>query len=479
MPGYEMVVGVETHVQLETRTKLFCGCEVRFAAPPNSLVCPVCLGHPGVLPAINRAAFDLALRAALALNCEIAPFTKFDRKNYYYPDLPKSYQISQYDLPLSRDGWVEIAGDDGAAKRVGLVRAHLEEDAGKLVHEEAGARSFIDLNRAGVPLLEIVTKPDLRSPQETHAYLTALKTILQYAGISGCDMEKGQLRCDLNISVRPRGAAGLGTRTEIKNLNSFKFAKRALELEFERHVRCLERGERIVQSTWLYDAAKDETRMMRSKEEAADYRYLPEPDLPPVRIAREWVEEARRALPELPAAKRERLMREYGLSEYDASVLAAERPIADFFEAAAKAHGTPKTVANWVVNELARVLNEKKLDAAAMKIAPGALAELLRLVDAGTVTAASAKEVLAEVAASGRPPSELVRERGLAVITDASAIEAAVDQAIASNAKAVADYRGGKEASLKFLVGQVMKATKGKVKAPDVEAALRAKLRNV
>ena len=473
--NYELVCGVETHVQLRTRTKLFCGCEVRFAAPPNSVVCPVCLGHPGVLPVINRAAFELAMRAALALNCEIVPFTKFDRKHYYYPDLPKNYQVSQYDLPFSREGWLVIAGEEGRPRRVGIVRAHLEEDAGKLTHEEKGPRSFVDLNRAGVPLVEIVTHPDLRSAQEAVNYLTALKEILQYSGVSECDMEKGELRCDLNISIRPRGSTEFGTRTELKNLNSFKFAKRALELEFQRHVRTVERGERIVQSTWLYDADKDECRMMRSKEEAADYRYFPEPDLPPVSIGRDWVDAVRKTLPELPAAKRERLAKQYQLSDYDAKVLASDRVMADFFEAAA-ASSRPKTVANWVVNELAKVLNEKKLASRDMKIAPGQLVELIALVDAGTITTAGARSILPDVVVEGRAPSDIVRERGLAVVTDVAAIEAVVDRIIAANAKAVTDYRGGKESTLKFLVGQLMKETKGSVRAPQAEEILKRKL---
>ncbi len=477
MTDFEMVVGIETHIQLRTRTKLFCGCEVKFAAPPNSVVCPVCLGHPGVLPVLNRGAFELAMRAALALNCQIAPFTKFDRKNYYYPDLPKNYQISQYDLPFSHHGWLEIAGDDGKPKRVGITRAHLEEDAGKLTHEEKGHRSFVDLNRAGVPLCEIVSEPDMRSTQEAHGYLTALKEILQYAGISECDMEKGEMRCDLNLSIRPRGATAFGTRTELKNLNSFKFAKRALELEYQRHVQTIGRGERIVQSTWQYDADKDECRMMRSKEEAADYRYFPEPDLPPVKISSTWIDEVRKTLPELPAAKRERLAKEYGLGEYDARVLSGDRTIADFFEKAAKGHSKPKSIANWVVNELARVLNEAKLESRTMKVKPGQLVELLALIDAGTITATSAKEVLAEIAGSGRPPMDVVRERGLGIKTDVGAIEAVCDKILAANAKAVADYRAGKEATLKFLVGQVMKETKGTVKAPQAEEILKRKLK--
>ncbi|HYE99833.1 MAG TPA: Asp-tRNA(Asn)/Glu-tRNA(Gln) amidotransferase subunit GatB, partial [Planctomycetota bacterium] len=321
LTDFELVAGIETHVQLKTRTKLFCGCEVRFGAPPNSQVCPVCLGLPGSLPVLNRAAFELGLRAALALNCQIAPFTKFDRKNYFYPDLPKNYQISQYDLPFSHDGWVEIEG----GKKVGIVRAHLEEDAGKLIHEENGARSFVDLNRTGSPLVEIVTQPDLRSSEEGYQYMTALRTILVAAGVSDCDMEKGELRCDVNLSVRRKGAAQLGTKVEVKNLNSFKFAKAAMEYEFARQAKAVEAGERIVQETRLWDVDRGMTRTMRTKEEAHDYRYFPEPDLPPVRVPSEWIEQVRAQLPELPAAKRARFQKDYGLSDYDARVLSGDR----------------------------------------------------------------------------------------------------------------------------------------------------------
>ena len=469
MTDYELVVGIETHVQLKTRTKLFCGCAIQFGAPPNTQVCPICLGHPGSLPVLNRAAFELGLRAALALNCRIAPFTKFDRKNYFYPDLPKNYQISQYDLPFSSKGWVEIDG----GKKVGITRAHLEEDAGKLIHEENGSRSLIDLNRTGTPLVEIVTEPDMRTAEEAYQYMNALRTILQYAGVSDCDMEKGELRCDVNLSVRPRGQEKFGTKTEIKNLNSFKNAKAALDYEHARQIRALESGEKIVQSTLLWDAEQGKTRLMRTKEEAHDYRYFPEPDLPPVRVSPEWIDTVRAQIPELPAAKRERFQKEYQLSDYDAKVLSFDRTMADFFEEAAKASGKPKPVANWLVNELNKILNERKIDMASVKTTPKALVELIAMVDSGKVTGASAKEVFADIVETGRSPAEVVRSKGLEKIADTGAIEGAAKAAIAANPKAVADFRAGKEAALKSLLGGVMKQTKGQADPKLAEEALR------
>jgi aspartyl-tRNA(Asn)/glutamyl-tRNA(Gln) amidotransferase subunit B len=466
---YELVAGIETHVQLGTRTKLFCGCPVKFGAPPNTLVCPVCLGHPGALPVLNRAAFDRALRAALALDCTIAPFTKFDRKNYYYPDLPKNYQISQYDLPFSRDGRLDI----GDGREVRILRVHLEEDAGKLIHEENGGRSFVDLNRTGVPLVEIVTHPDLRSADEAWRYMTALKEILQYAGVSDCDMEKGELRCDVNLSIRPRGEEKLGVKTEIKNVNSFRFAKAAIEFEFGRQVRVLQSGERVVQETRLWDADKGVTRPMRSKEEAHDYRYFPEPDLPPVRVDREWIDRVKAEIPELPGAKRARLAREYGLGEADARVLVADRASADFFEQAAKLSGKPRAAANWVVNDLHKVLHERGIPLEAAKITPAGLAELIALVESGTLTGASARAAFAEMVSTGRPAGEIVREKGMARVADEGAIEAAARAAIEASPRAAADFRAGKDAALKALLGGVMKQTRGRADPRKAEEALR------
>ena len=469
MLEYELIAGIETHVQLGTRTKLFCGCSAGFGAPPNTQVCPVCLGQPGSLPVLNRAAFDLGMRAALALNCTIAPFTKFDRKNYFYPDLPKNYQISQYDLPLASDGWVEIGGE----RRVRIERAHMEEDAGKLVHEEDGNRSFVDLNRTGTPLLEIVTHPELHSAEEVYAYLTTLKAILRGAGVSGCDMEKGELRCDVNLSVRPRGTEPLGTKTEVKNVNSFKYARAVIDYEFGRQVRALESGDRIVQETRLWDADRSVTRTMRTKEGAHDYRYFPEPDLPPIRVSRDWIDRVRAEIPELPAAKRSRLEKEYGLTGGDAKVLAADPAMADFFEAAAKKSGKPRPVANWVVNDLNRILNERSIGLEAVKTTPEGLAELVGLVEASTVTGANAKATFDEMVATGRGPAEIIKEKGLGRLSDDGAIEDACRKAIESKAKAAEDFRKGKDAALKALVGDVMRRTKGRADPGLVDRALR------
>jgi aspartyl-tRNA(Asn)/glutamyl-tRNA(Gln) amidotransferase subunit B len=469
MTDYELVVGIETHVQLKTQTKLFCSCAIRFGAPPNTQVCPICLGHPGSLPVLNRAAFELGMRAALALNCRIAATTKFDRKNYFYPDLPKNYQISQYDLPFSTEGWVEIEG----GKKVGVFRAHLEEDAGKLIHEEKGSRSFVDLNRTGVPLVEIVTKPDLRSADEAYQYMNALKTILQYAGVSDCDMEKGELRCDVNLSIRPRGQKEFGTKTEIKNLNSFKNAKSALEYEYARQVRAVEAGEKIIQSTLLWDAENNRTRLMRTKEEAHDYRYFPEPDLPPIKVSDEWIARVRSQIPELPAAKRVRFQQEYGLSEYDAKVLSFDRAMAGFFEEAAKLSGKPKPVANWLVNELNKILNDKKIEMAAVKTTPKSLVELIALVDSGQLTGASAKVVFLEMVEGGRAPADVVKEKGLTKVSDSGALEEAAKAAIAANPKAVADFKAGKEAAFKSLIGGIMKQTRGQADPKKAEEVLR------
>ncbi len=466
---YELVAGIETHVQLRTRTKLFCSCAIQFGAPPNTMVCPVCLGHPGSLPVLNRAAFELALRAALALNCEIAPFTKFDRKNYFYPDLPKNYQITQYDLPFSHDGWVEIE----PGRKIRILRAHLEEDAGKLIHEEQGGHSYVDLNRTGVPLAEIVTHPDLRSADEAYQYMTALRTILRYAGASDCDMEKGELRCDVNVSIRPKGAEKLGTKVEVKNLNSFKNAKAAMEHEYARQVKAIEAGEPIRQETRLWDAEKGVTRVMRSKEEAHDYRYFPEPDLPPIKVDAAWIAKARAAIPEMPAAKRVRFARQYGLGDYDAKVLSFDRAMADFFEEAAKRSGKPKPVANWLVNDLNKILNERKLEMAQVKATPEALVELIGLVESGALTGASAKEVFLEMVDQGTAPSTVVKDKGLAKVSDSGAIEEAAKAAIAGNPKAAADFKAGKEPAIKSLIGGVMKATKGRADPKLAEEVLR------
>jgi aspartyl-tRNA(Asn)/glutamyl-tRNA(Gln) amidotransferase subunit B len=476
---WEAVIGLEVHAQLLTRTKLFCGCENRFGSPPNTLVCPVCLGLPGALPVLNRRAVTLALRAAVATGCTVHPVSVFERKNYFYPDLPKGYQISQYARPLATGGFVAIDGPDGTEKRVRLARIHMEEDAGKLLHEGfpwSGEKSGVDLNRAGVPLIEIVTEPDLHTPGEAHAYLTALRAVLLYAEVSDGNMEEGSLRCDANVSVRRRGEQGLGTRTEIKNLNSFRNVARALEHEVVRQAAVLESGREVVQETLLWNADRGETASMRSKEEAHDYRYFPEPDLPPLVVTAEWVEEARRSLPELPAERRRRFASEYGLPPYDAGVLTQERAVADYFEAAARESGNAKAVSNWVMTEVLRKLKDDERGLAACPVGPAALAGLVRLVDADTISGKIAKDVFERMWATGEEPAAIVEREGLTQLSDESALEAVVAEVVAASPEQAASYRGGKAAALGWFVGQVMKKTGGRANPQRVNALLHRAL---
>jgi aspartyl-tRNA(Asn)/glutamyl-tRNA(Gln) amidotransferase subunit B len=461
---YEPVIGLEVHCQLLTRTKLFCGCLNRFGDPPNTHVCPVCLGLPGALPVLSRQAVTLALRAALATGCRVHEASVFARKNYFYPDLPKGYQISQYERPLASDGAVEIVLASGP-RRIRIQRIHMEEDAGKLLHEGfpwSAEKSGVDFNRAGVPLIEIVSQPDLHRPEEAHAYLTALRAILLYAEVSDGNMEEGSLRCDANVSVRPRGAEVLGTRTEIKNLNSFRHVAHALEHEIARQLAVIESGERVVQETRLWNAERGETVPMRSKEEAHDYRYFPEPDLPPLPVASEWIEQLRRSLPELPAEKRRRFVTEHGIPEYDAGVLTLSRELADFYERVARESGNAKAAANWVMNDVLRKLNEANQALGACRVGPEGLAELIRLVDAGTITGTTARQVFEQMWASGEGPRPIVEREGLTQISDAPALEAAIAEVIAASPVQVETYRRGKTATLGWFVGQVMRRTGGK-----------------
>ncbi len=475
MSKYETVIGLEVHVELATESKIFCSCPTAFGAGPNTHVCPVCLGFPGTLPVLNKRAVEYALRAALALNCHISSFAKFDRKNYFYPDLPKAYQISQYDLPLATGGYLEIQ-TAGVTRRIGITRVHLEEDAGKLVHAPSGEYSLADYNRTGVPLIEIVSEPDIRSPEEARAYLEKLKSILQYTGVSDVKMEEGSLRCDANISIMPAGSTRFGARAEIKNLNSFKAVQRGLEYEVKRQAQLLDAGGKVVQETRRWDEDKGETYTMRSKEEAHDYRYFPDPDLVPVMVDETWVAAIRQSLPELPDARRHRYIYELGLPPYDAGVITASRAMADFFEAVLAEYPDAKTVSNWVMGEITRYLNASNMEITQSGLSPAALAELLKLQADGTISGTIAKTVFEEMLATGHRAADIVKEKGLVQISHEPVIASLVDQAIAANPATVSDYRSGKEKALGFLVGQVMKLSGGKANPELVNRLLREKL---
>ncbi len=475
---YEPVIGLEVHVQLATATKIFCSCPTSFGAPPNTNVCPVCLGLPGALPVLSREAVEMAMRAAMALNCTIRPVSRFARKNYFYPDLPKGYQISQYDEPVAEHGWVDVALD-GAHKRVGITRVHMEDDAGKSIHEgfrDSDRYSYVDLNRCGTPLIEIVTEPDMRSSDEAYAFLTELKQTMQFVEVSACDMEKGQLRCDANVSVRLKGAERFGTKAEVKNLNSFRFLKMALDYEIARQVAVIEAGCRIVQETRLYDASTGETIGMRSKESAHDYRYFPEPDLVPLRISDAWRERVRAAMPELPAQKRERFITEYQLSEYDANWLTADRAVSEFFEGTARISGDPKEAANWVMGDLAAALKAQGKEISESPVSAQNLGEMLALKGKGEISGKLAKEVFAKMAATGDAPTVIIEREGLKQISDTGALEKIVNEVIAANPKQLEQYRGGKSTVIGFFVGQVMKASRGQANPAVVNELLRKKL---
>ena len=473
--AYEPVIGLEVHVQLKTATKIFCGCSTRFGDPPNSNTCPVCLGLPGSLPVLNKRALELALRASLALNLQIQKTSRFARKNYFYPDLPKGYQISMYELPLATHGFLEIE-HDGAAKKIGITRLHLEEDAAKNLHEgfpDSDRNSYIDYNRCGMPLAEIVSEPDLRSPTEAHAYLSALKQILEFADVSDCNMEEGSLRCDANVSVRRRGEERLGTKTEVKNLNSFRYLEHALEYEIERHISVLESGGRISQETRLWKVAEGRSESMRSKEFAHDYRYFPDPDLLPVHVSTNWLTEIQRATPESPATRRRRFDQEYGLSDYDAGVLTATRALGDYFEAVIRAGGPSKASAGWIQTELLRRLNDSGQAVEASPVSPAALAGLLAQIEAGNITGASGKKVFAAMFENGKSAEEIISAEGLAQIQDAGEIERMCREVIEKNPESVAKYRAGNEGVFKSFVGQVMRASRGRANPQLVNEILK------
>jgi aspartyl-tRNA(Asn)/glutamyl-tRNA(Gln) amidotransferase subunit B len=478
--NYEVVIGLEVHAQLLTRSKMFCGCPTGFGAPPNTQTCPICQGMPGSLPVVNRRAIEFAVRAALAFNCRINPACRFARKHYYYPDMPKNYQISQYEEPLAEDGWLAIEVPGVGTRSIGIQRLHLEEDVGKLVHEgtlETARASLVDFNRSGVPLMETVSRPDLRSPEEAAAYLREFRAVLVALGVCDGNMEEGSLRCDANISLRSRGATLLGTKVEVKNMNSFRNVQRALEFEARRQAAALAAGERIVQETRLWDADHGSTRSMRTKEFAHDYRYFPEPDLVPLHIDAAWVDELRAALPELPQARRQRFVSQYGLPAYDAAVLTQSRALADYYEQAVAAFPHPKTVSNWVMSELLREIPaEDERAIAAAPVPPGRLAGLLRLVEDGTISGKIAKDVFDKMVQGGEDAEAIVRREGLSQISDTAELQRIVTEVVAANVKAVEDYRKGKTSAAKALVGQVMKATGGKANPALVNQLLQEKL---
>jgi aspartyl-tRNA(Asn)/glutamyl-tRNA(Gln) amidotransferase subunit B len=475
---YEPVIGLEVHVQLATHTKIFCGCPTSFGAPPNTNVCPVCLGLPGALPVLSRQAVELAIEAGLALNCRVNSRSIFARKNYFYPDLPKGYQISQYDQPVAEHGWVDIEVN-GERKRIGVTRVHMEDDAGKSIHDgfkDSDRYSYIDLNRSGTPLIEIVSEPEMHSSDEAHAYLTELKQVLQYISVSTCDMEKGHLRCDANVSVRLKGAEKLGTKAEVKNLNSFRFLKMAVDQEIERQVGILESGGRVMQETRLFNVDTGETVSMRSKEHAHDYRYFPEPDLVPLRIGDAWLSRIRAAMPELPAARRARFIEAYGLREYDAEVLTATRELGDYFEQAVQSAGDPRAAAHWVMGDLAAALKEAGKDISESPVSAENLGRLVALIAEGKISGKLAKEIFPKMFAGSEPPEAIIEREGLAQISDEGALGKIVDEVIAANPKQVEQYRGGKTTVIGFFKGQVMKASRGQANPTTLDKLLRERL---
>ncbi|MED4600313.1 Asp-tRNA(Asn)/Glu-tRNA(Gln) amidotransferase subunit GatB [Paenibacillus validus] len=458
---YETVIGLEVHVELHTKSKIFCGCSTSFGAPPNTHTCPICLGHPGVLPVLNKQALEYAMKASMALNCQVATESKFDRKNYFYPDSPKAYQISQYDKPVGEHGWIEIEVG-GETKRIGITRVHLEEDAGKLTHVDGGYASLVDFNRVGTPLIEIVSEPDLRSPEEARAYLEKIKAIMQYCDVSDVKMEEGSLRCDANISLRPYGQEQFGTKAELKNMNSFRGVQRGLEYEEWRQADVLDGGGQVVQETRRWDEAQGKTLPMRGKEQAHDYRYFPDPDLVAVYIDDEWKERVRASIPELPDARKKRYVAEYALPSYDAEVITASMKLADFFEESLKYTKDAKAVSNWIMGDLLGYLNANGLEITDVQITGKSLGEMIGLIEKGTISSKIAKTVFKSMLETGKDPQTIVEEQGLVQISDEGAIAAVVDQIVSNNPQSVADFKAGKDKAVGFLVGQVMKETKGK-----------------
>lgn len=479
---YEAVIGLEVHTELQTKTKIFCSCRTSFGADPNTNVCPVCLGLPGVLPVLNKKVLEYAVRAGLALNCEISRFSKFDRKNYYYPDLPKNFQTSQFDLPICEHGYLDVEVE-GEKRRIRITRAHMEEDAGKLVHHGTSITdsdySLVDYNRTGTPLLEIVSEPDMRSAKEAVAYMEKMRAILQYVGISDCRMEEGSLRCDANVSVRPVGQKELGTKTEIKNINSFKGVERAIEYEAMRQAELLEDGGKVVQETRTWDEKEGVTKSMRTKEEANDYRYFPEPDLVPFTVSDEYIENIRKSLPELPDTRKERYMKEFGLSSEDAVFMTNDKATADYFEAAVEAGADPKACVNWLMGEFASQLSTDGIEIAKAPVSAENLAALLKLISKGTISGKIAKKVFATMWKEGGNPEEIVKAQGLVQISDTAELSKLVDEVVGKNPKAVEDFKAGKKKAVGALVGQIMKATKGKANPRVINELLNKKLQSL
>ena len=476
---YEAVIGLEVHTELRTATKIFCSCKTSFGADPNTNVCPVCLGLPGVLPVLNRHVLEFAVRTGLALNCEIARYSKFDRKNYYYPDLPKNFQTSQYDLPICGPGYLDVEVD-GKTSRIRITRAHMEEDAGKLVHHGTSITdsdySLVDYNRTGTPLLEIVSEPDMRTAKEAVAYMEKLRAILQYCEVSDCKMEEGSLRCDANISVRPVGQKELGTKTEIKNINSFRGVERAIEYEAHRQVEVLEEGGKVVQETRTWDEKEGVTKSMRKKEEANDYRYFPEPDLVPFTVSEEYIENIRKTLPELPDARKARYMESYGLDAYNADYLTNDKDRADYFEAMVAAGADPKEAANWLMGDFAKQMAQAGVEMKSVPVAAAQMAELLKLIAAGTISGKIAKQVFPEMWETGKAAATIVEEKGLVQISDTGALEELAAKVIAANPQSVEDFKAGKKKAVGFLMGQIMKETKGQANPQVVNGILTKKL---
>ncbi|MBF0201432.1 MAG: Asp-tRNA(Asn)/Glu-tRNA(Gln) amidotransferase subunit GatB [Desulfamplus sp.] len=473
---YEPVIGLEVHAQLKTDTKIFCGCSTRFGGEPNANTCPVCTGMPGVLPVLNRKAVTFAIKAALATNCTIAKESRFDRKNYFYPDLPKGYQISQYAHPIAEHGHLSVIDSDGVEKIIGITRIHMEEDAGKLIHDSGRSKSFVDLNRTGVPLVEIVSEPDIRSAAQAGAYLRKLHTILRYIDVCDGNMEEGSFRCDANISLRPVGTEKFGTRTELKNLNSFKHVEKAIQYEIQRQTYILDEGREIVQETRLWDTVKNITKSMRGKEDAHDYRYFPDPDLVPLIVDSNWIDQVKADMTELPDAKKDRFMAHYSLSPYDAGVLTSSRELADYFEETAKGLEDKKLAANWIMGPVLGLVKSEGNTIETLPVPSQALSQLLSLLEKGTINANGAKSVLEKLTDSPKSPSELVREMGLEQLSDQSELGSIVDDVISSNPRELEAYRGGKTKLFSFFMGQIMKKTKGKADPKIVTQLLKEKL---